>query len=218
MANWVHRYVVFRFDEAMWQKRPSQYSPLDFIQIKEMFNHSENAEREVQRLNALSQKKGCHYRWQSAKYYPFGREVPDSDSVLKTSSSESVPGERIETTKYKVSLRFKGMNLSPEHISQCLGVSGVKSKSLGDGRRIWLYQHTYSGTQSEPDLNDILEDLFAKLTAPVEIWKDISETAHGDIFVGVFGPESSLGFQLSPSVLSKISERDLLLDFDIYGL
>ncbi len=66
MNTWYHLYVVYRYDPDF----PVHAS----ITIKEILRSEDEAIREVDRLNALNGHKGCIYSFQSAKYYPKGRE------------------------------------------------------------------------------------------------------------------------------------------------
>lgn len=67
-------YVVVRFDG--WGDpplRPDQAGSR--FTVIEVLPDEESAEREMDRLNALNGDKGCRYSFQSARWYPLGREV-----------------------------------------------------------------------------------------------------------------------------------------------
>lgn len=71
MGTWHHLYVVYRCERSMLR---DESVPMDHaVTIKEILRSEEEAIREVDRLNALNENKGCEYSFQSAKYYPEDR-------------------------------------------------------------------------------------------------------------------------------------------------
>lgn len=76
-VNWSYVYVVFRVEPEIFQaSEADDISAL--ITIKEVLPSEEQADAEVQRLNALNSAKGVRYFFQNARHYPDGRKANDS--------------------------------------------------------------------------------------------------------------------------------------------
>jgi hypothetical protein len=80
---WIHVYVVYRIDYYQIKDKDLRDIHEHVITIKEVFNTPDEAMQEVERLTKLRQGKenDIVYFWQSAKYYPEGRNIssPNAD-------------------------------------------------------------------------------------------------------------------------------------------
>lgn len=67
-------YAVVRFDHQNGDALSRLMDdPGMYITVKEILPTLDDAEREVQRLNALNAEKGCTYFWQVTRYFKDGR-------------------------------------------------------------------------------------------------------------------------------------------------
>lgn len=121
---------------------------------------------------------------------------------------------------------FYGDDLDPLEISEGLG--GQPTVGVRKGAS-WL---TPSGREKvaptgswrlnadnrEPaDLNGQINELLDGLTSDLAVWRSLSTRFEGQVFCGLFLASTNEGFALRPETLSRLSERGLLIDFDIYG-
>jgi hypothetical protein len=71
-----HLYAVVRFDPPADEAVDSIVeSPDTFITVKELLPTQEEADREVERLSALSEGKDCVYFSTITRFYPTGRGI-----------------------------------------------------------------------------------------------------------------------------------------------
>jgi hypothetical protein len=125
-----------------------------------------------------------------------------------------------------VSLRFFGDDLDPETLTNALGTTPTKSARKGG---IWT---TPQGTPvtarhgfwlrrvdevSPGDLEAQFETLFAGMSSDLEIWQDLSQRYHGNVFVGIFLSEYNEMTGLAPKTLTALAQRGLTLELDIYS-
>jgi hypothetical protein len=77
---WIHVYVVYRIDYYQIKDKNLSDIHKNVITIREVFNTPEEAIEEVEQLTKLRQGKenDMLYFWQSAKYYPEGRNIPST--------------------------------------------------------------------------------------------------------------------------------------------
>lgn len=87
-ADWIHVYVVFRIDHYRIGSTGEVNN--DSVTIKEVFLTSDEAIKEVERLNSLKEERDIArqitledsrkitYHFQSAKFYPRGRKLLES--------------------------------------------------------------------------------------------------------------------------------------------
>lgn len=82
MAAWApnrkaeHVFAVLRFDppnDRRWESVLAD--PGQYVTVKELVPTQEEAEREVERLTALQEGKGCIYFAQVTRLYPEGRAL-----------------------------------------------------------------------------------------------------------------------------------------------
>jgi hypothetical protein len=217
MGDWRHRYVVYRVDYFLLQGGRDK-SSRTFITIKEVFDHSETAEKEVKRLNILGKSKDCEYYWQSAKYYSEPREI--EVPVEEPSVKEERPGKSKESTevekctpRFSVSLRIIGRGLQPDVISQRLGVSATRTKELSDGGVNWMFKSAPEQVSFEKQITD----LFNRISDDFGMWQKLTEEYQVDIFIGVFADHPFLGWEMSSELIRQLAERNLRVGFDIYA-
>ncbi|AGK59908.1 hypothetical protein HYPDE_41198 [Hyphomicrobium denitrificans 1NES1] len=131
-----------------------------------------------------------------------------------------------EVHETAASLRFHGDDLDPEEISRVLGAQPTRCRKKGG---IWI---TPSGKEKiartgswnfaakkEPpcDLDKQINRIFSDLSDDINAWKVIASRYRGNIFVGLFLSSLNEGLTLSPTTLSAIGSRGLVLGFDIYS-
>jgi hypothetical protein len=124
----------------------------------------------------------------------------------------------------KVSLRIFGDDLIPETISgllQCKATEAVKKNDLTgysqkrDTARTGSWH--FNIDENDPStLEQKIEKLLIQMTENPAIWKRLTTDFKVDIFCGLFLEEFNEGFNLSPEVLKKLSDRNLEIGFDIY--
>jgi hypothetical protein len=68
----IDAYAVVRYDHYLGE----DVAPEAKITVKEILPSREEAEREVQRLNALERSRDRVYFWQYTRYFPEGRRSP----------------------------------------------------------------------------------------------------------------------------------------------
>lgn len=66
-------YAIVRLDRFHGDEMPLE----DLFTVKEIVPTVDEAEREVQRLNALKPDGGSLYFWRYSRFYPGGRELSD---------------------------------------------------------------------------------------------------------------------------------------------
>lgn len=219
MGEWRHQYVVYRFDH--FQLRNGENKPSHIpIKIKEVFDQSETAEKEVKRLNILKGTKNFEYDWQSAKYYPEPREIklpeqiPEKVSLMRQKEATSEPSEEGKRTpRFSAGLRICGEDLQADMISQQLGVSATRVKHLSGGRVNWMLKNTSTENIS---IEEQVEDLLNRTTDDLAVWQEITKKYRADIFIGAFSDRRFLGWEISSNLLWKLAERNLRIGFDIY--
>ncbi len=126
-----------------------------------------------------------------------------------------------------ISIRLFGAKLDPEYLTQHLGClpssaaqKGEKLTKRGGKARIlkkgfWRLEYEGSDTII---LEGKIELLFGKLTDNLDTWQEITKDLEvADIFCGLFIDRWNEGFALSPSIMKKISDRGLKINFDIYA-
>ena len=131
-----------------------------------------------------------------------------------------------EIHKTAASLRFFGANVDPDEITALLGhppTVGARANGL------W---HTHNGTPktarrgfwrrevervSPGDLDGQIDQLLAPLSGDLSVWLRLSSDFDADIYCGLFMQEECEGLGLSPRTLSRLGERGLVLNLEIYG-
>jgi len=118
------------------------------------------------------------------------------------------------------SLRFIGEDLDPNELSKRLEFLPSEEtaypiiKTKKGNITVW------SVSCCESDLNELgkkIETLLSWFTYDITVWKEISGKYRGEIFCGLFLDGWNRGFELSTELLRKLSDRNLLIGFDIYS-
>ena len=126
----------------------------------------------------------------------------------------------------RVSLRIVGVDLIPEEISNLLGCFPTMSAEAGDADPRSKYEartvkvgfwHLGLDEEDSSVLDKKLEELLNSLTNDLEVWKQITSRFRVDIFCGLFLDSFNEGFELTPSLLKRLAERNLKIGFDIYS-
>jgi hypothetical protein len=126
----------------------------------------------------------------------------------------------------KVSLGIYGDDLDPSELTNLLKCEPTEAKRKGEvirrkqssplistiGRWI-LESDLYASAEIEVKINGILD----KVSSDLEVWKSINERFTTRIFCGLFISSFNEGFDPSPQILKRLSERELKIEFDIYG-
>jgi hypothetical protein len=125
-----------------------------------------------------------------------------------------------------VSIRFRGSELDPQRITQLLGcvpTSAAKKgekiiKKNGKTRIVTEgFWHLYYGESDAVDIEEKIELLLGKLTDDLHAWQEITKSYKADMFFGLFLDGWNEGFDLSPGTMKKLSDRNLMIGFDIYS-
>lgn len=124
------------------------------------------------------------------------------------------------------SLNFYGDDLDPEELSQCLGALPDVGVRKGDAWRTRGGVEKIARTGSwrisaedrEPeDLDGQINSLLDGLADDFPAWRSFAERYRGRIFCGLFLESGNEGLALRSSTLTRLGERGLQLDFDIYS-
>ncbi len=129
--------------------------------------------------------------------------------------------------KTAASLRFFGDALDPEQVTMALGHPPDAGTRRGEpwrpsrrGRQV--IARTGSWRRNVPDrepgdLDGQIVQLLAPLTTDMAVWQRLTSSFKADIFCGLFLEGMNEGLEISPQTLLAIGQRNLALDFDIYG-
>jgi hypothetical protein len=123
-----------------------------------------------------------------------------------------------------VSLRLFGDALVPDDVTHRLGCQPTEARHKGDvipskqyhrpaSTGSWRLEGSLPGTA---EIDEQVEALLLTVTSDLSVWKNLSTEFEVDIFCGVFLNESNRGFCLSPRVMQLMSERGIVIGFDIY--
>lgn len=128
--------------------------------------------------------------------------------------------------KSAASIGFYGDDLDPAEITAALGAEPSVGTQNG---RLW---RTKSGAEKialrgswrieaercEPgNLDGQINDLLDCLSNDLPAWQSYSHRYRGRVFCGLFLASGNEGLTLRSETLARLSERGLLIDFDIYG-
>jgi len=81
-------------------------------------------------------------------------------------------------------------------------------------RGLWAVQ----AVRVEPgDLNAQIEGLLTGLSEDLAVWRRLTSTYRADVFCGLFLKERNEGLTISPDILTRLGERGVRLDLDIYA-
>lgn len=125
-----------------------------------------------------------------------------------------------EIDRSTASLRFIGEGLDPNELLSRLEFSPsqdainpivkMKKKNI----IVWSVGIRESAAG---ELEKKIDALLSWFTDDITVWKELSWKYRGEIFCGLFLDGWNRGFELSAELLKKLSERNLLISFDIYS-
>lgn len=122
-------------------------------------------------------------------------------------------------------LRIFGTELVPEEITRLLQCEPTVAQRTGDvihyqsGReRVvkcgnWRLQ---AATAAPEDINGQIRAILSKVESSPVVWKALVQRFEVDMFCGLFMQGSNDGFSLAPDVMALLSERGIVIGFDIY--
>jgi hypothetical protein len=109
--------------------------------------------------------------------------------------------------------------MDPKHIAEMLGFipSEKTEKSVMTRQKNTIWSIRLQNSDSLP-LDRKIETLLNQFTEDIGKWqKIITENINVDIFCGLFLDEWNEGTSLPPSLLKKLSDRNLEIGLDIYS-
>jgi len=124
-----------------------------------------------------------------------------------------------------VTLRFFGDELDPAEVTARLGAEPTSTTIRGDVRPLKSGSQVVSKTsawllkaadRSPGDLDGQIEELLARLTPDLAVWRDLSARFAGSLFCGLFLETSNDGDELRPETLVMLGSRGLSLQLDVY--
>jgi hypothetical protein len=124
-----------------------------------------------------------------------------------------------EISKMLVSIRFSGTNMDPKQIAELLGFipSEITEISVKTRQRTTIWSIRLKNGDPLP-LDRKIETLLNQFTEDIGKWQKVfTENIYADIFCGLFLDEWNEGTSLPPSLLKKLSDRNLEIDLDIYS-
>jgi hypothetical protein len=117
------------------------------------------------------------------------------------------------------SLRFIGEGLDPNELPKRLEFfpSEEAANPIVKTKREKLIVWSVSFPESDSrELEQKIEILLSWFTNDINVWKEVSGKYRGEVFCGLFLDGWNRGFELSTELLKKLSDRNLLIGFDIY--
>jgi len=88
---------------------------------------------------------------------------------------------------------------------------GCDSEATKNGWRL-------SVPASEPaNLNAQVQSIFAKVTADLDVWRQVSSRYKVDLFCGLFLERPNRGISLTAETMSEVGARGISFGFDIYA-
>lgn len=132
-----------------------------------------------------------------------------------------------ELSESAACLRLFGQDLIPSEITDLLGCEPTGSDIKGEprktphlGKQILLSKTGSWRLQAKRrvpgDLDDQIKEILEPLTSNLEIWEELSEKYIMDMFCGLWLDSFNEGISLSSETLKLLSDRSILIDFDIY--
>lgn len=130
--------------------------------------------------------------------------------------------------RVRASLRVFGDTLEPEEVSALLGHKPTRQHRKGDkidGRGgakrdaieptgAWILD---SALSERIDVEEHVEVLLSSLSNDMDEWASLTDRFSASIHCGLFLDQYNEGFELSPRVAQGLSERGLVIAFDIYS-
>ena len=128
--------------------------------------------------------------------------------------------------RVRASLRVLGDSLEPEEVSALLGRPPTRMHRKGDpvpGKNVsdaveptgaWILD---SGLSEKAELEDHIEALMSKLSNDADEWESLLARFSATVHCSLFLDQYNEGLELSPRIAEAISERRLVIAFDIYS-
>jgi hypothetical protein len=148
---------------------------------------------------------------------------PGQPATPASQPNTPLNGEPIE--KFKITLRvIGGDGFDPEYLTRVLGCRPTAAEVKG--QRVVTPSGTRIGQESrwsltiESDHSGEVEQgitaLLNRLPGNLDLWRDLTQRYHVDIYCGMFLRTANRGFGLSPQVSRMLSERNLGVGFNLY--
>lgn len=127
--------------------------------------------------------------------------------------------------RVRASLRVFGDGLEPEEVSALLGRPPTRQHRKGDPANgtsgdaveptgAWILD---SPLPEKTELEEHIETLLASLSNDMDEWAQLTDRFSASILCSLFLDQYNEGFELSPRVSQSLSERGLVVAFDIYS-
>lgn len=128
----------------------------------------------------------------------------------------------------RVSLRVLGDSLEPEEVSALLGRPPTRERRKGEKvlsktgeatdavepTGAWILE---TGLSERAEVEEHIEALLGSLTNDMDEWSSLQDRFSATVFCGLFLNQYNEGFELSPRIAQALSERGLVIAFDIYS-
>jgi hypothetical protein len=130
---------------------------------------------------------------------------------------------------FSISLSISAEDLDPDEITRLLGIQPTKAWRKGvpqSGRagregRVPTFGRWSTGLRrdetTEWDVEEAISLVLDRILVKDEVWKQVVSNSKARIFVGLTLDTYNRGFGFAPSLLKRIAELGLMLDFDIYA-
>ena len=125
------------------------------------------------------------------------------------------------------SLRIIGDDLDPFEITRLLGHEPTNAETKGQqivGSVTGNVRVARSGSwrlvarkQSPGDLDAQIREILSKLTADLNVWRNLAERYRVDLFCGLFLKGVNEGMSISAEALASLGNRGIEIGLDIYA-
>ena len=131
-----------------------------------------------------------------------------------------------ELSRAVATLRVMGVDLDPDEVTRLLGADPSMAYARGDeipskhgAARVAKFGFwSASGPETEPaDIDAQATELVQRLTADLDVWQQLADRFHVDLFCGWFIEHLNEGVEISPATLMALAQRRITLSLDIYG-
>jgi len=130
--------------------------------------------------------------------------------------------------RVRASLRVFGDGLEPEEVSALLGREPTRSHRKGDlagsdspGRSgsveptgAWILD---SWLPEKAEIEEHVEALLGAVSNDSDEWERLTERFSASVLCSAFLDQYNEGFELSPRIAQSLSERGLVIAFDVYS-
>jgi len=132
----------------------------------------------------------------------------------------------LSSPKTTVTLRIFGDELEPAHLTKMLGITPTNCYRMGDVRTGRTSGKQYkrktggwildTNDRTDGDLDSQIDTLFNQLPKEETVWAILKKDFELNLFCGVFLNSGNDGFELRPSTLAMLGQRDISLWLDVY--